>query len=656
MQSVQRIRLSLVVSLIAFLSAGIGARIYQLQVLQHDSFRERAAVQHERRIVVPATRGAILDRNGVALATSVETRSLFAHPRRVQDKEAAARSLAPVLGVSRAGLLRKLRSDKPFVYLARMLEPEHVEGVKALGLEIGEAEPFGLLPESKRYYPHGKSAVHVVGFANIDGTGIEGIEAQFDFELQGDATVYVVQQDARNEGLKRPIRTPDKSPRDVVLSIDLVLQHIAERELDRAVRETGAKAGSVVLLQPGTGQIIALANWPAADPNHFGKASDAERTNRALVHVYEPGSTFKIVPLAAALERRTVRVDQRFFCERGQMRVGGRRIKDDTPHGSLSLREILAKSSNIGMVKVTRTLKPEELYAAIESFGFGSETGIELPGESQGILHPVSRWSDYSPASLAFGQEIGVTVLQMASALSTIANDGVLIPPRAVLGTRGADGRIAGLPQATPRRVISSRTAELLRSIMESVIRNGTGRRAAVAGYQVAGKTGTAQKAVNGTYSESEYMASFGGFAPASDPQLVALVVLDSPRGKWIHGGQVAAPVFARIVDDALRHLRIPPDAEPPMRLDPKSTAWNDRLDARRSALLAARLQRGVVPDLRGLGAREAISRLAANGYRAQLLGSGFVRAQEPAAGTLLAAGSPCRLRLAPSAQPGGRN
>lgn len=565
MAGARRLRFYLVGALVVVMAALVGVRLYQIQMLMSERFRIRARDQYECRTEVPAVRGSILDRHGRELAASVETLSLFAHPWRVEDPERAAELLAPVLEVPPATLLATLRSDKRFAYLKRFLDPDKVAELRRLALPIGGSHPFGFETGHKRVYPGGRLAVHVVGFANIDGTGVEGIEKQFDTELKGDPAIYLDLQDARSGRVRQLIRSPEKEPLDVLLALDTPLQHAVERELDRAMRRTGSRAASAILLDPATGQVLALANRPAADLSRYARARESERSNRAVVHYYEPGSVFKIVAMAAALEHGRARDGQHVFCENGAWTVGSRVIHDTSPHGMLSLRDVLVKSSNIGMAKICHSVEPQTLWDTITRFGFGERTGIELPGESPGSLAPVARWSGLTRFSLAFGQEIGVTPLQMASAIAAIANDGVLVPPRLVLGTRDSRHGFVRLPAAEPRRVISSRAAQEITGMLRAVVERGTGTRAAVPGYRVAGKSGTAQKAVKGGYSETDFMASFGGFAPTDDPRVVCLVVLDSPRGRAHQGGQVAAPVFGRILSEALRHLRVPSHLDSPV-------------------------------------------------------------------------------------------
>ena len=648
----------------------IGMRLYDLQVVRSERLRQRAADQHKSRVVVPALRGAIVDRNGLVLALSAETRSLYAHPARVADPARTAALLAPLLGQRRTSLLGELRSDRPFVYLARFLEPDVAEGVERLGLPLGGAEALGFENEPRRIYPRDQLAVHVVGFATIDGDGVEGIERVLDDKLKGDPRVYIVVKDARSRPSRQLVSEGRQKASDVVLSLDLVLQHLVERELDRAMRETRATAASAILLDPATGEVLALANRPAPDANQFGRASADARRNRAVVDRYEPGSTFKVVPLAAALEAGKIHPDRAIDCENGVWRTAGRVIHDVKPHGLLKPAEILTQSSNIGMVKLTTALTRSELADAIARFGFGERTGIELPGENAGLVRKTYEWSGFSQASLAFGQEIAVTAIQIAAAYGALANDGVLVPPRVILGTRAASGVLERLPAPEGRRVIRAETAHKVARMLQTVVFEGTGRRAAVPGYSVAGKSGTAQKTLAGGrgYSTTDYVASFAGFAPVDAPRLVLLVVIDSPHGDEYYGGEVAAPVFSRIMLDALRYLRVPADVpiEKPEEKDEAQqllTSSRPRPAAHAAPAPlpdpAAALGKGLVPDVRGLDLRRAASVLASGGCGLRVEGSGVVIAQEPAPGAPFERGAVCSLVLGqpdePAAKPSRR-
>jgi cell division protein FtsI/penicillin-binding protein 2 len=464
--------------------------------------------------------------------------------------------------------------------------------------------------------------------------------------------------------LLQPLRPPAKRSHDVILTIDLVLQHVVERELDRAMEDTGAKAASAILLDPRTGQILALANRPTVDPQAYGKAPAEARRNRAIQDVFEPGSTFKVVSASAALEHGTVTPEQRFNC--ASYTVASKSYTDVHKYGVLSVREILEHSSNVGMVQVGRTLSREALRDTIVRFGFGRKTGIELPAERNGNITSLTRMSATSPAAMSIGYEIEVTPLQLAQAFGALANEGMLVPARIVLGTRDEDGHFVAEEPPEPRRVVSARTAVTMMNMMEGVVLRGTGGNARVSGYHIAGKTGTAKKVNSGSgvYTENDYFASFGGFGPLRDPALVGFVVMDTPRGGQYYGGLVAAPVFSRIMADALAYLRVPPDDDPwdARRDELKAQAEKDAAknhpmsNPKNEARIGAKghddglallvTTPGQVPDLRGKSAREAVAGLVARGYRALIDGTGVVVRQTPSAGTALSAAEACTLHL----------
>lgn len=649
MGPVVRTRLRLLCAGVLALACVIALRLGFLQIVDADWLRSRAEGQRWREIEVPATRGAIFDREGRELAVSLHTESLFAHPWRVREPERVARALAPVIGVSERKLLEQLRSNKSFEYLHRFLEPEQARAARALNLPLGDNKPLGFLPSAKRYYPHGRLAVHALGCASIDGIGLDGVEHELDAVLRGAPLRYLVLRDGQNGCLRRTRVGDARPPHDVQLTLDLVLQHVVERELDRAMEDSGAQAASGLLLDPATGHVLALANRPTVDANHYGQARPEARVNRAVVRQYEPGSTFKAVTMAAAVEQGKVRPEQRFDCEGGSWVHNERRIRDTSPLGVITAAEVLEKSSNIGMAKIVRPIAPDALRDMIVRFGFGRRTGIELPGELPGLVPAVADWSGQSQASLAFGHEITVTALQLVSALGALANDGVRVPPRLVLGTIDPQGRFQRRPAPEPERVVSSATARTLVTMLEGVVVRGSGKAARLQGYRVAGKTGTAQKITDGRYSEREFMASFAAFGPVSAPRLVALVVLDTPRGERHLGGQVAAPPVGRILEEGLRYLRAPYDEALPA--DPDDRARDGRMArARRLPPLAlpvaAASGPGLLPDLRGLSAREAVTALAAHGCRPGVEGRGIVVEQDPPGGAPLGTGSACRIRL----------
>jgi cell division protein FtsI (penicillin-binding protein 3) len=450
----------------------------------------------------------------------------------------------------------------------------------------------------------------------------------------------------------------------------MAIQHMVERELDRAMRETRARAASAIVLDPATGEVLALANRPTADPNHYGHSTPDQRRNRAVVEVYEPGSTFKVVTAAALLDAGAVVPSETIHCENGAFAFAGRRIRDHHPYGLLTFREILEHSSNIGMVKAGGRLAHHSMHGYVSAFGFGRRTGIELPGEVSGLLAQAARWTPSTRASVSFGHEIGVTVLQMASAFAAVANDGELVPPRIVLGFRDAAGTVHPAPSAEPRRVISSRTAAVLTELLEGVVERGTGKSAQIPGYRIAGKTGTAQKVIPKVgYSTTEHMASFAGYGPVRRPRIACLVVLDTPAGGVHTGGLTAAPVFARIVSEALAYLRVPPDED--VLIERRKRLEQEAAERRLKDLARRRRQSrerpdhppeeategdaeplvtgpGQAPDLRGMSLRDAIASLVRRGLRVSATGSGVVVEQNPPPGSSITDGQMCALRLAP--------
>ncbi|NIM01803.1 MAG: PASTA domain-containing protein [Acidobacteria bacterium] len=655
MPRVLRFRLIVVCVCVGLAALGVAARLYRLQVVHHDRFIARATEQHQDVHVLQARRGSLLDRYGRTLAASLESPSLFAHPWKVEDAAEAADILAKTISKPRKDILADLSTNKSFVYLERRLDPEAAREVRELGrdtadrpapLAFGGNNPFGFQKETKRYYPLGRVAAHVIGFADIEGHGTEGAEKRFNEELQGGSTKFLVRRDARDGKIHQPLSEPARKSSDVRLTLDLSLQHLIERELDSAMRRTGAKAATALILDSKTAQVLAMANRPTIDrsgPSDDWARSDG-RANRAVEHMFEPGSTFKIVPMALAIEHDTIDLGERFYCHDGKpYRTSyGRTINDVSKNGMLTPTMVMAKSSNIGMTKINRRLDAATLREGILSFGFARRTGIELTAESPGTLAGLEKWSEFTHDSVSFGQEINVTALQIASAMATIANDGVRVEPRIGLGTQDADGRLTLFEPAPSHRVVSERTARTVRTMLEEVVEKGSGTAARLPGYRVAGKSGTAQKAVAGAgYSDTDFIASFAGFAPASDPRIVVLVVLDTPRGTRLQGGEIAAPVFASILAEALQYLRVPKDAEPPLIAEPHVVVEDTREVVSEPSIRTP----GRVPDVRRRTLREAIATLSAHGYRVRVDGSGKVVSQAPAPGTALAPGGVCDLR-----------
>lgn len=565
-------RLIVLAVVAALWAGGIGYRLHDLQVVRHEVYTQRAERQQQRVVQVDPPRGTIYDARGRELAVSLEVASAFAVPREIEDPAAVAQALAPILGTSARELLPRLAGDGEFSWIERKLDPSATE--KILQLDLPGVH---FLHEYRRYYPLGETAATVLGFVGVDNQGLAGLEYQYNAEVSGKRGERTLLRDARRGLLAQPsLPGSDAEPgQDLRLSLDATLQFIAEEELARAVAANSARSGSAVLLDANTGAVVAMASWPSFNPNHpaIGARSEARR-NRVIMDAYEPGSTFKMVTAAAVLEAHAVRPDDIFDCEMGSITLHGIRIGDHKPFGLLTFRQVLQKSSNVGVIKAALRLPREDFYAAIQAFGFGRPTGIDLPGENQGILRPLEGWSALAPAYISFGQGIAVTPIQLARAFAAVANGGFLLQPH-VVDAVGHDDEWWKLHPVAPvvGKPLTPATAQVLGSLLEGVtVEGGTGFRAAIDGYRVAGKTGTAETAADGGgYSSSRFVPSFVGYAPASRPALVGLVVIDSPRAGSIGGGTVAAPVFARIVGRALLYLGVPPDV--PETLPPGQTA-----------------------------------------------------------------------------------
>lgn len=630
----------------------IAGRLIHLQVVTHETLAARARAQQWAELEVPPLRGAIVDRQGRELARSVEANSFFAVPDEIADAAEAARRLAPVIGVEADELAARLAharaQGRRFVWLARKLDEAQAEKLRALNLRGVYA-----LKEPKRFYPNAALAAHVLGFVGLDEQGLAGVEQFHNASLAGEQGRVLVARDAH----RRPYSSLEEAAREggtVVLTLDQTVQHWTEQALQAAVERSQARAGTAIVLDPKTGEILALANVPSFDPNRAHALAPEARRNEALQNIYEPGSTFKIVSFAAALEEGLARPDERIDCQMGAIVVAGRTVRDHHPFGVLTLTEALAKSSNVAAIKLGLRVGNERLYDYIRRFGFGEKTGVELPGETAGLLRPVRRWQPSSIGSIAIGQEIGVTPLQVAAAFAAIANDGVRIAPHLVREVRTSTGVVVQRTTPAATRVVSAETARTLRGMLEMVTLRGTATRAQLDGYTAAGKTGTAQKIDPHTraYSPTKHVASFVGFAPTSDPQVVIIVVIDEPRGAY-HGGEVAAPVFREIAERVLPYLNVAPDAaRPPLADAPPLAAHDQRLSGptreeieQQGDFVLARAEGPALamPNLRGQSVRDAARICAQLGLSLQAEGEGEVVLQEPAAGTPVRVGSRVR-------------
>ncbi|HUK25192.1 MAG TPA: penicillin-binding protein [Terriglobales bacterium] len=554
-------RLYLLGGVLVLWAGVICARLVGLQIFQYGEFEQRAQRQQQRFADVAPRRGMIYDRAGRELAMSTAVESVFAVPNEIHDLAGTLSLLAHITRDDPRELLARCQG-RTFCWLARKADDDIARRIRALNLRGVHFQK-----ESKRFYPKGALAAQVLGYVGTDDEGLSGIEREYDEQLRGKPGRMVISVDARKKWFASVEKQPEPGE-NVVLTIDQQIQYIAERELATAMAQTHAESGSVVIENPHTGEILALANWPTFDPNNSREITPLKLRDHAVSDVYEPGSTFKLVTISAALDENLTRPNEVFDCQMGSIVVNGRRIHDWHPYGDLSVADILAHSSDVGAIKIALRLGDDRLFKYIRGYGFGQQTGIELPAETRGLSKPVSRWSKVSIGAISMGQEIGVSPLQLAAMVSTIANDGVWVAPRIVAG--------AIEPSKTPlmiafhpsdqRRVIAPLTAAEMKQMMEGVVLHGTGRKAILEGYSAAGKTGTAQKIdpATGTYSHSKYIASFAGFAPVNNPAVTVLVVLDSPVG--LHeGGWVAAPVFQRIAQQVLEYLHTPHDVELPL-------------------------------------------------------------------------------------------
>ncbi len=552
-----RIIICLVVTVVMF--AGLEVRLWNIQVVRHSPINKTAIKQFEHKIFLNPDRGKIYDRNGEQLALDINVDSVFAVPSEISSPSRTSRKLAGILGLNESSLAGKLRKRSSFAWVKRKVGPSLSMKVKKLGLE-----GIYLLQEKKRFYPENDLACHIIGCVGIDSQGLSGIEKNYEKFLKTASRRAVRVTDAfgRNVITTNEVIKRNKECCDVVLTIDKYIQHVAEVELKKAYINSKASRATIVVQDPATGEILALANYPGFNGNKPLKYASRFMNNPAITNVYEPGSTFKIIAAAAVLEKNMVSPKDRFYCENGLWVIGNYPIRDHEKEGWLNFNQIIMKSSNIGMAKIGEKLGRIGLYEYTRKFGFGNYTGIDLPGESCGILRKTDKWSSISLGRISFGQEIGVTAIQLVSAFSSIANKGRLMQPRIVRHVLDSDGNNAReFEPITIRRVVSHRTVNLLTKMLVGVVEEGTGVRAGVDGYRVAGKTGTAQKydKKSGAYCSMKYTASFAGFIPAYKPRVTILVIVDEPEGVY-YGGTVAAPVFSRVAQKIMEYYSIPWD------------------------------------------------------------------------------------------------
>ncbi len=665
-----RLRLILVSFGLALLGLIICGRFFQLQVLRGAELREEATREMQKLCPVLPVRGQILDRRGMELALSTRVHSVVAHPGQIRHAPRLSRTLAPILGLKTRDLMEILTRPRPFVYVTRHLTPEREEAFRTWQASLEkksrardangrqDEDAVYLLPEGRRYYPQLALAGPVLGFCNIDGQGLEGLEYQFDHELSGKPKKCLKMLDARGHIVVDGEKAQDTEVmgNNLVLTLDRTLQYIAEKELQRGVEQWHAAGGMVLVMQPQTGEILAMAQSPAMDPNRYSQYGEAARKNRLVTDAFEPGSTFKIFIAAAALDARAVKPTDKFHCENGVFYLGAKEVIHDVhPYGTLTVQQIIQKSSNIGATKISFKTGPARLNYYLKAFGFGVHSNLHFPGENPGLVKNLKlARSPLDRATLAFGQGISITPLQLGMALGALGNDGVLMEPRLVKQVVSPQGEI--LQEFGPRpvrRVLSQHTAQQMLAIMETVTQpGGTAKNAAPPGFTVAGKTGTAQKLVGRAYSHNKFTALFVGLVPADKPVLAISVIIDEPKGA-IYGGVVAAPIFREIAAQSLRFLGYYPKTEnaPVLAsLLPTPAAAQTALESppappRRPAALRLKSRQEPLknmPDLKGLTIRQVLDRLHHSGLIYRFEGSGLAVNQEPSPGTPIAPGINC--------------
>ena len=669
-------------------------RLVDLQVVRHAELARQVKRQHQRTLDITPKRGVIYDRNRKELAVSIGVDSVFAVPPEVEDPAQAAGLLAPLLELDPIEVEHRLRSGDSFVWLKRKIDAAASVKVRALKIKGIHFEQ-----EHKRFYPKRELAAHVIGFVGMDDNGLGGLEYAFEEKLRGASERIVLTADGRRRSYRRS-GSGSPASQSLVLTLDENIQYIAERELAAAIKKTGSASGSIIVQNPQTGEIFAMANYPTFNPNNPTAVPTFFHVNRSVSLPYEPGSTFKLVTVAAALEEGLASPTEIIDCQMGGIVLAGHLINDWKPFGLLSVREIIHYSSDVGTIKLGLRLGERRLYEHIRRWGFGEKTGIELPAESRGIVHAPEKWSRISIGAISMGQEIAVTPVQLAAAISTVANGGIWTTPHVVQEVLGENpGEQASAKPS--RRIIPVEVAEEMRRMFAGVVTQGTGALAQLEGYSAAGKTGTAQKIdESGTYSETDFIASFVGFAPVLNPAITVIVTLDSPRGPENDGGAVAAPVFRRVAENVLAYLNVPADlpgfvpaARPrskqvadrglvPGRIEasaPGAHSFVQSLPVRNiqggsglsvpaltgqpdvslpvpprhaRSIITREAESVEVPNFTGASLREVVVRCARLGLNPVLAGSGVAVSQKPAPGARVPRGARIRIEFRPALSP----
>ena len=649
-----RIRIYLVA---IFFIIGLGAnlfRAYQLQVLERDKLNTLALSGIKAVVKLPPKRGTIYDRDGHELAVSVEVGSIYANPRLIEDKNLIAGHLALGLNESKNSILTLLNKESPFVWIKKKVPPDKIKQIKSVGLK-----GIGFTTETRRYYPGKDIAGQLLGFAGNDNQGLEGIEKYYDEVLKGPNETLIQMRDA----VGRPfyISQPEgdgQNMRNLTLTIDKDIQFKAQEALEAEIKETSAKGGQCLIMKPDTGEILAMAVYPSFNPNIFNEFSSSDWRNRLIADCYEPGSTIKAFLLSVALENNVVTSDTTFYCENGEYYIGGHTVHDSHKHGVLSVSDIVTLSSNIGAIKIGQKVGYENFYKYLNNFGFGTKTGIDLKGERDGFVRTPQAAREIDRANTFFGHGLSVTSLQLATAMSSIANGGKLMRPYLVKEITDQSGNVVQKNQPVMvRRVLSQATTRLVTGVLENVVsEKGTAAKAAISGYSVAGKTGTSQKITEtGTYSHEKYVSIFVGFVPANNPEMVILVMVDEPKGTG-YGGLVAAPVFSEIGKWSLNNMRINPD----LKIDSSNIVQEAKMNnpepvsqpnVVRKAIIATTDSEdaNLVPDFSGQTMRQVLQKGRASGLNVIIDGTGTAVMQSPEAGSPLEGITSVKVTFKPS-------
>jgi cell division protein FtsI (penicillin-binding protein 3) len=650
-RDVLRSRLIVCTALLACWTVSIEARLVYLQVIQRDEMMARANRQQTRTVSLPAKRGEIVDRFGHVLAYSVDADTIAAEPTVIDNPDEVAARVCAALdrcgAAQRQQMAERLASKQQFAYLARQVSPEDARRVKALDIP-------GVLfyKESRRYYPKKELAAHVLGYVGLDNKGLAGLESTFDSRIRGREGKMLLQTDARQRAIATRDEKLPTSGDGLELTIDEYLQFVADRELRAGVAENAAAGGTAIILEPQSGEILALANWPTFNPNAFKTVDTVALRNRAVQDYYEPGSTFKVVTASAAIEEGLIRPSDPIDCSPGYITFGSRMIRDTHEYGVLPFIDVIAKSSNVGAIKVGMKVGATRLTQYVSRFGFGQTLASDFRGQNAGMVWPADQLDPSALASVSMGYQVGVTPLQMAAAVGAVANGGELIEPHVVRAFIKNGGR-QEVARNVVRRAIAPETAATVTEIMEAVVDHGTAKATAqIEGFTVAGKTGTASKAEGGHYSKSDYNASFVGFVPSRKPAVVIVVVIDSPHAHGYYGAVVSGPIFRRIAEATLRHLGVGPTLNAPApvivarREVPIDDVGPQPVSAPLPSTQPPAVTPGEMPDLLGLSARDALRTLMQVGLTPRLDGDGFVIDQSPRAGALLTRGDTCVLKL----------